>query len=375
MADALYIGLISGTSADGIDAALVRCGDRLEVLRARTAPYPPDLRARLLAAAHAESLAVDEYGLLDAAVGQAFAEAALVLLGEAGIDARAVRAIGSHGQTIRHRPRLDPAFTLQIGDPSRIAEATGIPTIADFRRADVAAGGQGAPLAPGLHADALADASEVRAVLNLGGIANLTLLVPGEPVRGFDTGPANCLLDLWAERHLGSDCDEGGCFAASGLVDADLLARLLADDYFCQPPPKSTGREHFHAEWLAGHLDPTGLLSAADVQSTLLELSVRSIVDALRLQAPATRRVIACGGGVHNREFMRRLARALEVAMPAPCVLESSAAHGLDPDFVEAALFAWLAWRHETGLPGNLVEVTGARGPRVLGARYPGHLR
>jgi anhydro-N-acetylmuramic acid kinase len=375
MADALYIGLISGTSADGIDAALVRCGDRLEVLHARTLPYPPELRCRLLAAAHAEALAVDEFGLLDAAVGQAFAQAARSLLGEAGVDAGSVRAIGSHGQTIRHRPWLQPPFTLQLGDPSRIAEATGITTIADFRRADVAAGGQGAPLAPGLHADVLADASEARAVLNLGGIANLTLLTPGEPVRGFDTGPANCLLDLWAERHLGTACDEGGCFAATGLVDSELLARLLDDEYFVRPPPKSTGREHFHGEWLSARLDPTGPLSAADVQSTLLELSVRSIVDALRIHAPTTRRVITCGGGVHNPEFMRRLARALEVTMPAPCVLESSAAHGLDPDFVEAALFAWLAWRHEAGLPGNLVEVTGARGPRVLGARYPGHMR
>ncbi len=375
MADDLYIGLISGTSADGIDAALVRCGDRLKVLHARTLPYPPELRCRLLAAAHAETLAVDEFGLLDAAVGEAFAEAARSLLCEAGVEAGSVRAIGSHGQTIRHRPWLDPPFTLQLGDPSRIAEISGITTIADFRRADVAAGGQGAPLAPGLHADVLADASEARAVLNLGGIANLTLLVPGEPVRGFDTGPANCLLDGWAERHLGTACDEGGCFAASGLVDAELLARLLADDYFLRPPPKSTGREHFNSEWLAERLDPTGPLSAADVQSTLLEFSVRSIVDALRIQAPATQRLIACGGGVHNPELMRRLARTLEVAMPAACVLESSAAHGLDPDFVEAALFAWLAWRHETGLPGNLVEVTGARGPRVLGARYPGHMR
>ncbi len=371
----LYLGLISGTSADGIDAVLVRFDEsqslRTTLIAARTYAYAPDLRARLLALMHADSLPVDDFGVLDAEVGEAFAAAATRLVEEAGVDRREVRAIGSHGQTVRHRPWLTHPFTLQIGDPNRIAERTGICTVADFRRRDIAAGGQGAPLVCALHAALFADAHEARAILNLGGIANYTLLAPGMPVRGFDTGPANCLLDGWTLRHLGQPRDEGGAFAASGAVVEALLQSMLADDYFARPLPKSTGREHFHLAWLDAHLAQHPGLAPADVQATLLALSARSIAFALRAHAPAAARVIACGGGVHNAALMAALATELASVLGHVCALETTAQHGLDPDFVEATAFAWLARQTLAGLPGNCVDVTGAAGPRVLGAIYP----
>lgn len=366
----MYLGLISGTSADGIDAALLRFEPHPQLIAARTWAYPADLRARLLALMHSQTLSVDEFGALDAEVGEAFAAAATRLIEAAGIERSGVRVIGSHGQTVRHRPGLAHPFSLQIGDPNRIAERSGICTVADFRRRDIAAGGQGAPLVCALHAALFADASEVRAVLNLGGIANYTLLVPGEPVRGFDTGPANCLMDAWAQRQLGQPCDEGGAFAAAGRVHAPLLEALLSDAYFARPLPKSTGREHFHLEWLDAQLVAYPGLSAADVQATLLALSVRSVALALRTHAPSCARVIACGGGVHNGALMRTLAFELASVLGHPCLLETTAVHGLDPDFVEAAAFAWLARQTLSGLPGNCVDVTGAAGPRVLGAVY-----
>jgi anhydro-N-acetylmuramic acid kinase len=369
----LYLGLISGTSADGIDVALLRFEPAPVLLAARTFGYSADLRGRLLALMHADNLPVDAFGELDAEVGETFAAAALALLADAGVAPAAVVALGSHGQTVRHRPSNRHPFTLQIGDPNRIAERTGIATVADFRRRDIAAGGQGAPLVCALHAALFASATEARAILNLGGIANFTLLQDGQPVRGFDTGPANCLLDGWAQRHLGTSHDRGGEFAAGGQANRELLDELLADGYFAQPLPKSTGREHFHLEWLEQRLASHSALSPADVQATLLELSARSIADALARHAPATRRVIACGGGVHNQRLMQRLGDCLAQALDHPCGLETTAAHGLDPDFVEAAAFAWLARQTLAGLPGNCVEVTGASGQRVLGAVYPGN--
>jgi anhydro-N-acetylmuramic acid kinase len=365
-ANALYLGLISGTSADGIDAALVRFQDDAPTLIAGlTHPWPDVLRQRILAVAQDEErLDLDSYGRLDASVGLCFADAANAVLRKAGIDASDVRAIGSHGQTLRHRPAGDPPFTLQVGDPAAIAERTGIDTVADFRRADVAAGGQGAPLVPAFHATVLGVPGKTRVVLNLGGIANITVLDADGGVSGFDTGPANGLMDAWYLRHHGKNFDADGVWAASGRVDEDLLARLLADDYFALPAPKSTGREHFHLVWLDAH-DGVMARRSEDVQATLLELTARSVADAIARYAPMASDIVACGGGVHNGALMRRLAELLDRPFA------SSAACGIDPDHVEAMAFAWLARQRLLGQAGNLPAVTGARGYRQLGALYP----
>ncbi len=370
----LFLGLISGTSADGIDAALVEFtdGQRLQarLVLGRTYPWAPELRDRLVALGQGqEAQSLDELGTLDVRVGEAFAQAATQLVDEAGIAPFQVRAIGSHGQTVRHRPEGalfngQHPFTWQLGDGNVIAERTGIATVADFRRRDVAAGGHGAPLLPALHAALLHDDAEDRAVLNLGGIANITLLPADGRVRGFDTGPANCLMDAWCLHHIGQAFDADGAFAAQGHVDPDLLVRLLDEPWFMLPPPKSTGREHFHLEWLATRL--RGSETAADVQATLMELTAITVADALRAHQPTTRRVLACGGGVHNP----RLLQAIAAQLPEAQVV-STAEYGVDPDFVEAMGFAWLARQTLAGLPGNLPGVSGARGPRVLGALYP----
>ena len=366
----LFLGLISGTSADGIDAALVEFPDPdnaagLQLRAARVQPWAPVLRERLVALGQGGELrSLDELGWLDVQVAQAFADAALALLEDAGIAPSAVAAIGSHGQTLRHRPHGDAPFTLQVGDGSVIAERTGIATVCDFRRRDVAAGGHGAPLVPAFHAALLHSGGEDRAVLNLGGIGNYTLLPRDGAVRGFDTGPANALLDAWCLRHTGQAFDADGAFAASGRVDEALLARLLDDPWFALPPPKSTGREQFHLDWVQAQLH--GGESPADVQATLLELSAATCADALRAHQPGTARVIACGGGVRNPRLIERIAARL----PGVAV-ESTAVHGLEPDYVEAMAFAWLARETLAGRPGNLPAVTGARGLRVLGVVHP----
>ena len=368
--DALYLGMISGTSADGIDVAIARFQDapapKADVAFGRTYPWDPALRAQLVTLGQrAQGMTLDEIGELDARIGAAFAAAAETAIRDSGVDRASIAAIGSHGQTLRHRPHGPHPFTLQLGDPSRIVETTGVRTVADFRRRDLAAGGHAAPLLPALHAALLSSPDEDRAVLNLGGIANLTLLPrDGGPVRGFDTGPANGLMDAWCLRHTGANYDRGGAFAANGRVDDALLARLLDEPWFAMPPPKSSGRDQFHLAWVEARLH--GDLSPADVQATLLALTVRTVVDALRATLPAAARVIACGGGVHNPALMRALADAL----PGVAV-ESTAAHGIDPDMVEALGFAWLARQTLLGRPGNLPSVTGAAGPRVLGAIYP----
>jgi len=367
---ALYLGLISGTSADGIDVALAGFDPAPKLHAGITVAYPRDVRRRIVDLAQGDGrIALDELGSLDVEIGRAFAAAAGQLLSQTGVPASRIRALGSHGQTVRHRPASAIPYTLQLGDPNVIAETTGIVTVADFRRRDMAAGGQGAPFAPAFHAAVLGRGTGGRAVVNLGGIANVTVLPQHsqEAVIGFDTRPANCLLDAWAELQLGKSADIGGIFAASGMVRPALLDRMLEEPYFRLPPPKSTGREVFHPAWLQRQLDGF-TFAAADVQATLLELSARTVADAIRRHAPGVDEALVCGGGVHNPVLMAALARAL-----APTPVSSIAARGIDPDFVEAMLFAWLARERLNERPvADLPAVTGAQGPRVLGGIYFG---
>ena len=360
----LFLGLISGTSVDGIDAALVSFANAPKLIQARTYPMPTSLAEEVLRLSQAQRpLMLDDLGRLDTRLGAAFADAANALLQEADIAATSVVAIGSHGQTLRHLPAGDAPFTMQLADASLIAECTGITTVADFRRRDVAAGGQGAPLVPAFHAATLSDSRESRAVLNIGGIANLTLLPSQGPVRGFDTGPGNGLMDAWCLKHRGERFDRGGAFAAEGKAQPALLARLLDDPWLALPPPKSTGRDHYHLPWLDQHLADFAALTPQDVQATLAAFTAESIAQALKRTLPDGRRVLVCGGGVHNPVLMRELATRLPGT-----IVESTRAFGIDPDFMEAMAFAWLARETLAGRPGNLVDVTGARGPRILGA-------
>ncbi len=290
----LYLGLMSGTSADGIDAALVQFPEAggCRFVAGHTHAWDPALRAELIALGEGGAVeSLDTLGRIDAQIGITFAAAANALLERSGVDRAQVRAIGSHGQTVRHRPLGDPAFTMQLGDANRIAEATGITTVADFRRRDVAAGGHGAPLMPAFHLAMLGTAEEDRAILNLGGIANLTLIPRDGVPRGFDTGPANALMDAWCQRHRGAPFDADGAFAASGQVDEALLAQWLAEPWFALPPPKSTGREQFHLPWAEAAM-AEGQHAVADVQATLLELTAATVADALLAHLPGARRVL-----------------------------------------------------------------------------------
>lgn len=358
-ADGLYLGLISGTSLDGIDAALIeRAGGDVRLIEARTSPYPPGLHGALRELAQGRGDIVSLYRC-DVAVGDAFADAARGLLDSAGVKPSAVRAIGSHGQTVWHQPR--DHFSAQIGDGARIAHQTGITTVCDFRRADLAAGGEGAPLAPAFHRAILGTAAAC-AVLNLGGIANLTLLRPDAEVLAFDVGPANTLLDALARETLGDPYDRDGALAARGEADPELLEALLADPWFAAPPPKSTGPEYFHLDWVRSH-PRARAVAPPDLAATLAALTSESVARILRALAPATGTLRVCGGGVHNPELMRRLARAL----PGMDVA-SMAAAGIDPDFVEAMCFAWLAGETLAGRPGNIPSVTGASRAVILGA-------
>ena len=360
-----YVGLISGTSVDGIDAVLAKLGaDTFEVLATHCHAYPDALQADLrLAMRHPDTVGADRFGELHVRVGAAFRDAAAALLAGAGVSAADVRAIGSHGQTLRHRPDAAHPFTLQIGDGATIATGTGIDTVADFRSSDVALGGEGAPLVPPFHAWLLGAREESRVALNIGGIANITVMSASGEVTGFDTGPGNTLLDAWSRLHRDLPYDEAGAWAGTGVVDEALVERALGDDWFDRRPPKSTGIEYFHLDWL--NALGSSQLAPADVQASLAEISARSIANAIRHWAPGTRRVIACGGGVHNADLMRRLRHHLP-----DTALETTADHGLDPDWVEAAAFAWLAMRYVAGEPGNLPAVTGARRAAVLGALY-----
>jgi anhydro-N-acetylmuramic acid kinase len=365
----LYAGLISGTSMDGVETVLLDIdGEHFAIRGALHVDYPPPLSLRLKrAVADPQTCDLDEFGALDAEVGEVFADAAMRLLSTADIRPTQLRAIGSHGQTLLHRPSASLPFTLQIGDANRIAERTGIDVVADFRRRDMAAGGEAAPLVPAFHAAAFAAAGVARVVANIGGIANITVLAANGAVSGFDTGPGNCLMDLWATEHLGTPFDRDGALAARGQVHAPLLQTLLQEPYLQRRPPKSTGRELFQREWLqrALAIHPA---SVADVQATLCEYTAATIAAAIGgLSGVQPGEVLVCGGGAYNRELMRRLALQLPRAQ-----VRDTSARGIAPEHVEAALFAWLAHRFIAGLPGNLVEVTGARGPRVLGALHRG---
>jgi anhydro-N-acetylmuramic acid kinase len=361
----LFLGLMSGTSVDGIDAALVAFDPSPRLLFARTYDMPAVLAAEVLRLSQADArLTLDEAGALDTRLGEAFAHAVNRLLDDSGVARSQVRAIGSHGQTLRHRPSGEAPFTLQLGDANIVAERTGLTTVADFRRRDVAAGGQGAPLVPAFHAATMRDPIEDRAILNLGGIANLTLLPAQGSVLGFDTGPGNGLMDAWTLLHRGQRFDLGGEFAAEGAVHDGLLAALCGDPWLSQPPPKSTGRDQFNLDWLAGRT--AGLmLSPADIQATLLAFTARTVADALRRHMPGCQRLLACGGGVRNAGLMARL----QAELPQVAV-GSTADVGVDPDFLEAMAFAWLARETLEHRPGNLREVTGARAARILGAVY-----
>ncbi|MDA8382894.1 MAG: anhydro-N-acetylmuramic acid kinase [Betaproteobacteria bacterium] len=354
-----YVGLMSGTSLDGIDCALVAFGTGRPRLEAtHFVPYAPSLRERLLGLhtpsrdeLHAAALTANE-------LARHYAQAVLDLLRQHGLPRSRVQAIGCHGQTIRHRP--DAGYTVQLGNAALLAELTGITTVADFRSRDIAAGGQGAPLVPAFHAAMFAAAAH-RVIVNIGGIANLTDLPPGGTVSGFDCGPGNLLMDAWAFHQLGKAYDEDGAWAAQGRVLPRLLQALAAHPFFLEAPPKSAGRETFNLPWLISHLD--GAEAPADVQATLLALTARTIAQAVRTRAPARGEVYLCGGGARNRALREAIAQALS---PMPVALTDDL--GVDADWVEAFAFAWLARQSLLGEPGNLPAVTGARHPCVLGA-------
>lgn len=365
-----YVGLMSGTSADAVDAVLVEIGadGRAQLLASHAHPFPAPLQTAVHELSHADTVNLDHLGELDTALAAVFAEAVIELLQKSGQAASGIRAISSHGQTVRHRPLGRHPFTMQLGNPSLIAERTGITTVADFRRRDMAAGGHGAPLVPAFHAVQFRSPKCARAILNLGGIANVTYLpaAPDQPVTGFDTGPANTLLDQWSRQQRGEHHDAGGEWAASGRVHDGLLSLLLDDPYFRVAPPKSTGREHFHLDWLEEAMRRLGERPAPqDVQATLLALSARSAAQAIRQFLPSVDEVYLCGGGCHNPRLVAALRRELG-AIP----VQDTGALGLEPDWVEAVAFAWLANQTLEGRPGNLPAVTGARRAVILGGIY-----
>lgn len=359
-----YIGLMSGTSVDGVDAVVADfSGDRVRTLGHVHRSFTPALRALLQALMQSGADEIERAGDASVAIARVYADAVAQLLATTNLTAKDIAAIGAHGQTIRHRP--ERGFTTQLNAPAHLAELTGIAVVADFRSRDVAAGGQGAPLVPAFHA-AVFQGEAARAVVNIGGIANVTLLPAkgaSEPVRGFDTGPGNTLLDAWCERHTGKPFDENGAWGLSGSVNEALLGRMLADPYFAQSSPKSTGRELFNAAWtdamVAAHHESQPRDAAAitpqDVQATLVALTAQSIA-----RAVGNRATFVCGGGVFNVGLMRGISGA-----------RSTAELGVDPMQVEALAFAWLARQCFASAPGNVPAVTGARGPRVLGAVYP----
>ena len=370
-----FVGLMSGTSLDGVDGVVANIatdGTWLGVRAHAHEPFDAALREELLALNRSGPDELHRAALAAQGVSRAYARV-VARLRQAASD-QPIRALGAHGQTVRHRPEL--GYTVQLLAPALLAELTAVDVVADLRSRDLAAGGQGAPLVPVFHQAVFSQPDRAVAALNIGGIANVSVLNPGQPPRGFDCGPGNVLMDLWCQRHTGQPYDKDGQWAASGRIREGWLALALADPYFALPSPKSTGRDLFHAQWLEGWLqrcqarpgdsDTTSPTALADVQATLCELTARSSADAVRGQAPQATELVVCGGGAFNGQLMRRL----QALLPGVAVA-SSATRGLPPEQVEAAAFAWLAWAAVNRRPGNDPAVTGAAGSRVLGAIYP----
>ena len=361
----LYVGLMSGTSLDGVDAVLARFSNAgtLQLINTHYLPYPDSLREQLLALHTAQPNELHLAACMANDLARLYAEAVLAVLGQQ--PAGQIRAIGCHGQTLRHRPA--DGYSLQIGNAALLAELTGISVVSDFRNRDIAAGGQGAPLVPAFHAHVLRQPECHRVIANIGGIANVTDLPIDGSVRGWDTGPGNMLLDGWINRHRGERYDRGGTWAASGKIQPDVLAALLAHDYLLTPPPKSAGREQFNLEWLDTILaNFSHALLPEDVQASLLEFTAISLCDAVKRECGGVQEIYVCGGGAHNALLMQRIQRHLPGLR-----VGTTTDLGIDPDWVEALAFAWLARQTQHGQPGNLPSVTGARGNRILGAIYP----
>lgn len=364
----LYAGVMSGTSLDGIDAVLADFapGPRPCVLLAAThIEFPSELRRELFALQSSGADEIVRAARAQNALADLYVHALRSVCHAAGVAAHDVVAAGVHGQTVRHRPQ--EGWTVQLNNPARVAEHAYMTIVADFRTRDIAAGGQGAPLVPGFHAAMFGDGARHRVVANLGGIANITDLPPRGPVRGFDTGPGNVLLDAWCARHRNAPFDSDGAFAASGVVDAGLLATLLAEPYFGTPPPKSTGRDLFNTEWLDRALAGSRWSGRPEhVQATLAGLTARTLADAVRKHCEGAQELLICGGGAKNADLVRRL----DDELAGLCVAATDTL-GVAGDHVEALAFAWLARETVAGRPGSAPEVTGATGPRVLGAVYP----
>lgn len=360
----LYIGLMSGTSLDGIDAVLADFSHpQPKLIANHYNKFAPELRQTILSLCHPGADEINRLGELDVILGKHFAATVKTLLQKNNLSSNIIRAIGSHGQTIRHHPERQ--FTLQIGDPNIIAAETGITTIADFRRRDVALGGQGAPLVPAFHQAVFAKQNANRVILNIGGIANITLL-PKKPssftVLGFDTGPGNTLLDAWTEKHLQQPFDKNGEWAAQGKINIALLKILLADNFFKLEPPKSTGREYFHLNWLEKHFSASE--NPVDIQTTLTELTAQTIINAIKKYF-SDGEILVCGGGMHNLFLINRLRE-----LAKNFSIESTEKYGIHPNWVEATAFAWLAKQTCEGRPGNLASVTGATKEAILGGIY-----
>jgi len=364
----LYIGLISGTSLDGIDAVIAEFGDHTcQIVAAQTYAYPPAIRARVAAIISTPTASLQDIGSLDVACGRFFADCALALIRNADLRSSDITAIGHHGQTIFHQPNEPEPFTLQIGDPSSVAAITGIDTVADIRSLDVALGGQGAPMVPAFHQWLFASPNEPRVIANIGGIANITVLVPDQPVTGFDTGPGNTLMDLWIHECHGQPFDDDGRWAASAQPLPGLLDSMQADGYFAAEPPKSTGREYFNLAWLRVHLQQLSPEpNAAEIQSTLAALTATTLTASLTASKHKDAKLIICGGGARNSHLLGL------IDSMHPGEVTTTAVLGLEPDWVEATAFAWLARARLQNQPGNIPTVTGARQAAVLGGLYCG---